>query len=153
MMDNQLTTACKACVFENYIGKVAYPSSDVEKTKEKFSEISDKSGRKPKEQSKTNLINVLLTEQGERIMQPNFGVGLKNFLFEPKEHAIPKIRQRLEGQISRYMPFVEINKIRFNDNINPEFGDDSLVLSILIEFEVPSLNLSTTLSIQSEDIS
>jgi phage baseplate assembly protein W len=105
------------------------------------------------EEVKQNFKNLLLTSPGERIMNLDFGVGLKNFLFEPKEHAIPKIRQRLEGQISRYMPFVEINKIRFNDNINPEFGDDSLVLSILIEFEVPSLNLSTTLSIQSEDIS
>ena len=31
-----------------------------------------------KEQVKSNLINVLLTEPGERINIPNFGVGLKN---------------------------------------------------------------------------
>ena len=35
-----------------------------------------------KEQVKTNLINVLLTEPGERINEPNFGVGLKGLLFE-----------------------------------------------------------------------
>ena len=35
-----------------------------------------------KEQVKSNLINVLLTEPGERINIPNFGVGLKNLLFE-----------------------------------------------------------------------
>ena len=34
------------------------------------------------DQAKSNLINVLLTEPGERIMEPNFGVGLKRLLFE-----------------------------------------------------------------------
>ena len=36
-----------------------------------------------KEQVKSNLINLLLTEPGERVNEPNFGVGLKNLLFEP----------------------------------------------------------------------
>ena len=35
-----------------------------------------------KEQVKSNLVNVLLTERGERINEPNFGVGLKKILFE-----------------------------------------------------------------------
>ena len=35
-----------------------------------------------KEQVKNNLINLLLTEPGERVNEPNFGVGLKNLLFE-----------------------------------------------------------------------
>ena len=35
-----------------------------------------------KEQIKSNLINILLTEPGERLHQPNFGVGLLKYLFE-----------------------------------------------------------------------
>ena len=35
-----------------------------------------------KEQVKSNLLNLLLTEKGERINQPDFGIGLKNLLFE-----------------------------------------------------------------------
>ena len=35
-----------------------------------------------KEQIKTNLINLLLTVPGERINNPNYGIGLKNLLFE-----------------------------------------------------------------------
>ena len=34
------------------------------------------------EQVRSNLINVLLTEPGERVYEPNFGVGLKRRLFE-----------------------------------------------------------------------
>ena len=36
-----------------------------------------------KEQIRANLINVLLTKPGERVMEPNFGVNLKGYLFEP----------------------------------------------------------------------
>ena len=35
-----------------------------------------------KEQTKSNLINLLLTYPGERVNQPEFGLGLKNLLFE-----------------------------------------------------------------------
>ena len=104
------------------------------------------------EEIKQNFKNLLLTAPGERMMNPDFGVGLRHFLFEPKDHAISAIRQRLDGQVSRYMPFVQINRLQFNHNIDPSRVDDSIVLSILIEYEVPSLNLSTSLLVQSEDI-
>ena len=43
-----------------------------------------------REQAKSNLINLLLTERGERVMQPDFGTGLKSLLFEhPSEFGRP----------------------------------------------------------------
>lgn len=101
---------------------------------------------------KQNFKNLLLTAPGERMMNPDFGVGLRSFLFEPRESTISKIRQRLQGQVSKYMPFVRINKVQFNHNIDPKLVDDSKILSILIEYEVPSLDLTTSLSIQPEEI-
>ena len=35
-----------------------------------------------KDQIKSNLVNLLLTTRGERIMNPLFGTDLRNFLFE-----------------------------------------------------------------------
>jgi hypothetical protein len=35
-----------------------------------------------KDQIKSNLVNLLLTSIGERVMNPNFGTELKRFLFE-----------------------------------------------------------------------
>ena len=99
-----------------------------------------------------NFKNLLLTSPGERVMKPDFGVGMRNFLFEPKNQAIPKIRQRIDGQVRKYMPFVRINKINFNHNIDPSYVDDSVVLSVSIEYEVPSINLSTSVTIESEDL-
>ena len=51
-----------------------------------------------KEQIKTNLINVLLTEPGERVNEPDFGVGLKKLLFEPNINT-DDVNERINLQI------------------------------------------------------
>lgn len=99
-----------------------------------------------KDEVRQNFKNLLLTAPGERMMIPDFGVGLRNFLFEPSPHAIPGIRQRISAQVSKYMPYIKINKLQFNSS------DDTHALSIFIEFDVPSINLSTSMVLQSEDI-
>lgn len=101
---------------------------------------------------KQNFKNLLLTAPGERVMSPAFGVGLRNFLFENRPTAISGIRQRIENQVSRYMPFIRINKVYFNNGISEEQARDSNILSILIEYNVPSLNIAASLLLQSEDI-
>ena len=101
---------------------------------------------------KQNFKNLLLTAPGERMMNPDFGVGLRNFLFLPREAAISAIRQRVEGQVSRYMPFIRINKLQFNHGLDPAIATDMNVLTILIEYDVPSLNITTSLTLQSEEI-
>ena len=103
-------------------------------------------------QVKQNFKNLLLTAPGERVMSPAFGVGLRNFLFENRPTAISGIRQRIENQVSRYMPFIRINKVYFNNGISEEQARDSNILSILIEYNVPSLNIAASLLLQSEDI-
>ena len=101
---------------------------------------------------KQNFKNLLLTSPGERMMNLDFGIGLRRFLFEPRVNVVPKIRQRIEEQVARYMPFIQINKLQFNHNVDPAIVDDSIMLSVLIEYEVPSINLSTSIIIQSEDL-
>jgi phage baseplate assembly protein W len=55
-----------------------------------------------REQIKSNLINLLLTEQGERVNLPEYGIGLKNKLFE--QELDPKlIETQISDQIARYM--------------------------------------------------
>jgi|TARA_R100001163_G_C5062396_1_gene199479 phage baseplate assembly protein W len=104
------------------------------------------------EEIKQNFKNLLLTAPGERMMNPDFGVGLRNFLFEPEQRVSGMIRQRITNQASKYMPFIRINKILFNHGIDPKDSVDSNVLSIIIEFDVPSMNLQTDIQIQAEDV-
>lgn len=63
-----------------------------------------------KETIKANLINLLLTEQGERINMPEYGIGLKNKLFE--QELEPKtISTQISDQIARFMG----NEIQLTD--------------------------------------
>lgn len=62
------------------------------------------------EQAKSNLINVLLTEPGERVMEPNFGVGLKKLLFE-NQIKEDEIEGRIKDQCAFYVPEVDITNL------------------------------------------
>jgi len=106
-----------------------------------------------KDEIQQNLKNLLLTSPGERMMNPNFGVGLRHFLFEPRIHSITAMRQKIESQVRRYMPFIRGLKVQFNAGSDQEYLDNSNILSVNIIYEIPNLNLSTNLLLQKEDIS
>ena len=66
------------------------------------------------ESVRQNLKMLVLTAPGERMMDPLFGVGLRNFLFE-QNHPITlgTIESKIRRQVAKYMPFVEIIDIDF----------------------------------------
>ena len=61
---------------------------------------------------KQNVKMLLLTIPGERIMDPEFGVGLKAYLFEMNSPSTySSIRSKINEQIDRYMPFIQIDDL------------------------------------------
>ena len=60
-----------------------------------------------KEQVKANLINLLLTQAGERVNEPNFGVGLKHYLFEPNVNK-EDLNEKINTQINYYIPEISL---------------------------------------------
>ena len=75
-----------------------------------------------KEQVKSNLINLLLTSPGERVMNPSFGVGIRNLLFE---QVIEKelIKNRIIDGAQLNIPEIEIVDLfikRENQETTPE---------------------------------
>lgn len=103
------------------------------------------------EQIKQNFKNLLLTSPGERAMNPDFGVGLRDILFEPRPVAINKIKQRVNQQTKKYLPFLVIEELNFDQGGDDQFHVDSNILSIEIRFSVPSLNLNSSIILNSED--
>ena len=75
-----------------------------------------------KEQVKSNLINLLLTTPGERLMNPTFGVGIRNLLFEQvldKE----RIKNRIIDGAQLNIPEISISDVfvkRENRETTPE---------------------------------
>lgn len=64
------------------------------------------------EQAKSNLLNLLLTKQGERVMQPNFGTGLHSLLFEPLTDDFEnKLTDTITKSVSYWLPYINIEEI------------------------------------------
>ena len=79
-------------------------------------------------QTKSNLINYFLTNKGERLLNPNYGGNLRNFLFETiTDETIIVLQKRLEEDISLKFPIIEINSL----TVTPQ-DDQNLVLVKLV---------------------
>ena len=75
-----------------------------------------------KEQVKSNLINLLLTSPGERLMNPEFGIGIRQYLFE---QVIDKefLKNKITDGAQTYIPEIEIDDVfikRENLTTTPE---------------------------------
>ena len=76
------------------------------------------------DQVRSNLKNLLLTKKGERILQPEFGSGLHDLLFNP---ATEKFEEDLESTINdavtKWLPYVIVEDI--NIDISKEQTDNN----------------------------
>ena len=64
------------------------------------------------EQVRSNLVNLLQTEVGERIMQPKFGTGLRQLLFEPiGNDTNARIESTITESVAYWLPYVNIDVI------------------------------------------
>ncbi len=86
-----------------------------------------------------NLKMLILTIPGERMMDPEFGVGLKRYLFEMNGTATKgELRAKINQQIARYMPFIEITDLTFADaSMDPNLDEN--YLGIRLEYWVQPL--------------
>lgn len=80
-------------------------------------------------QLKANLTNLLLTQKGERPMQPTFGSDLHTFIFEPMtDEGMAQVRAVIEAAVNQWMPFVKII------NVDRKFDEDHNTMSLTIGF-------------------
>jgi phage baseplate assembly protein W len=98
-----------------------------------------------------NFKNLVLTSPGERIMNTDFGVGIRNFLFESYPLAKTQIKQRLDSQVRKYMPFIVIQDVLFDSVDSKQVPlEERNILSIKIIFSVPDLNLESSIQVDTE---
>jgi phage baseplate assembly protein W len=68
-----------------------------------------------KDQIKSNLINLLLTDKGERVFNPEFGTDLRRVLFEGiTEDIVPTIQNLITTNVNIFIPEVQITNITVN---------------------------------------
>jgi phage baseplate assembly protein W len=102
------------------------------------------------EQSISNLVNLLLTRKGERLMQPNFGSLIPEFLFEPNsKRNRDKLKISVEDDINFWLPYIVINNLRVLSEANPAFPNSNAEHNVIIqiEFQVTELGANRTVTI------
>jgi phage baseplate assembly protein W len=59
------------------------------------------------------ILIIIQTELGERVMRPDFGAGLRAFVFEPVNvTTMQLIRTRIEEALIDWEPRIDINELR-----------------------------------------
>ena len=103
--------------------------------------------KKTKEAVRQNFKNLVLTAPGERVMDPQFGVGMRNFLFEQmNDNLFAKISERIRAQVRSYLPFVFVEHITF-DSMDTNEGIGPNELQVTIQYNILPLDAEDTLSI------
>jgi uncharacterized protein len=84
-----------------------------------------------KDAIKNNLINFLLTNPGERPLNPLFGGGLRAFIFEQiTNNNLEFLQTDISDKISLYFPTVKVEELTVTGN--PDLNTVNIVLSYSI---------------------
>ena len=93
-----------------------------------------------KDAIKSNLVNFLLTNPGERPANPLFGAGLREFVFTSiVDDNLDFIREDIQNKINN-----EFSNIRLLDiNINQDIDNNTIIVEIF--YSVPNTNINDNL--------
>lgn len=76
---------------------------------------------------KNDILQLLLTVPGERVMRPNFGVNLRNFVFEPLTQIdLFTLQTEIESEIANQEPRVIVNSVTLDE----DEGNNRLIIRI-----------------------
>jgi uncharacterized protein len=105
-----------------------------------------------RENAKQAIKMVVLTAPGEKIMDPFFGVGIKQYLFEQFSDSLYKtVKGKIIQQVKLYVPYVTITDVIFlntNKDIIERSDAEANVLAIEIKYAITNLNVFDSLFIE-----
>ena len=104
-----------------------------------------KSNYTTKEATKNNLINYFLTNPGERPLNPNFGGGLRNFIFEQiMDENLDFLKETINDRTSKFFPNVNIINLEVLKN------EDTNSISVSFNYNIINTGINDTLTIDFE---
>jgi phage baseplate assembly protein W len=96
-----------------------------------------------KDQIKSNLINLVLTNKGERVFNPEFGMDLRKLLFEGMtEDIVPIIQDIITSNINMFIPEIIVG------NINITQDRDNNSISITIQYSLAISGTSDQITVE-----
>ena len=100
-----------------------------------------KSNFQTKNAIKNNLINFFLTNPGDRFLNPTFGGGLRNFIFEHiNDNNTDFLKEDISTKIKTFFP--NINIISINIFQNNDFNS----LTIDLNYQITNTNINDNIT-------
>ena len=91
---------------------------------------------------KNNLINYLLTNPGERIENPTFGAGLREYIFTQIDNQdFNFIKEDLQLKIEQNFDNVQL------ENINLFQNENENTINVNIDYSIPNTGMNDTLEL------
>ena len=94
-----------------------------------------------KEQVKTNLINLLLTNPGERPMLPQYGVGIKSLLFENDINS-NLLKDKIQYQVSKHIKYMTLKNVEISSSEDEHTIFITIVYAITLDGTLDSIQLN-----------
>jgi len=95
-----------------------------------------------KDAVKANLLNFILTGKRERVMNPTFGSGVRDLIFEQQtDELTDQIEDLIIGGVEVYFPQVQIN------SLNVSQSPDNYTVTIYLNYSVINTNIQDELQI------
>ena len=80
---------------------------------------------------KQAIINALLTNKGERLMNPRYGSDIRSFLFEPLDYGTGfQIKANMRDTLERFEPRISVIDIKCTPNFDDNGFDVELQYNI-----------------------
>lgn len=99
------------------------------------------------EMVKQNLIMLIRTNPGERLMLSDFGVGLQQSFFEQNTLAErEEVEGRIRSQVRKYLPYLDLLEIQFNEE-DSRLPVSRNLLSIYIRYKIVPLNYTDNVTL------
>lgn len=95
---------------------------------------------------KQSIVNLVLTNKGERLFNPDYGSDIRSFLFEPLDYAVAGIiKNNMQLSLAKYEPRIKVTSI----TCKPNFEDNGIDVEMTYEIrgtDVPPVQIEFFLS-------
>jgi hypothetical protein len=86
--------------------------------------------------ARQSLKMLILTAPGERMMFPDFGVGMRRYLFEQNIPGFDtELKAKVAEQVTKYIPYIQLTGLSVVDS------KDNNTINLKISYSVPSAGL------------
>jgi len=98
-----------------------------------------------KDAIRTNLVNLLLTGRGERVLNPLFGTNLREVLFEQiTDTTVRRLDREVRNTISSYFPTVSVKELLI------ESDPSHNTINLMMSYTVVDTNIEDEITINFE---